>query len=45
MLSLQMLLDTGKDEQKENFDVLVHNGDSVEGKSVGLMSCGKLEWI
>jgi hypothetical protein len=37
-VSIQTLVETGKGEQKEGFDILVHDGESGESKSVGLMS-------
>ena len=36
---------TGKGEQKEGFDIVVHDGESGESKSVGLMSGGERVWI
>ena len=36
---------TGKGEQKEGFDILVHDGESGESKSVGLVSGGERVWI
>ena len=44
-VSLQTLVETGKGEQKEGFDILVHDGESGESKSVGLMSGGERVWI
>jgi DNA repair protein SbcC/Rad50 len=38
-------VETGKGEQKEGFDIVVHDGDSGESKSVGLMSGGERVWI
>ncbi|MBK9311631.1 MAG: DNA repair protein [Rhodocyclaceae bacterium] len=44
-VSLQTLVETGKGEQKEGFDILVHDGESGESKSVGMMSGGERVWI
>jgi exonuclease SbcC len=44
-VSILTLVETGKGEQKEGFDILVHDGDSGESKSVGLMSGGERVWI
>ena len=44
-VSLQTLVETGKGEQKEGFDILVHDGESGESKSVGLMSGGERVWV
>ncbi|MBU1364542.1 MAG: DNA repair protein [Gammaproteobacteria bacterium] len=44
-VSLQTLVETGKGEQKEGFDIRVHDGESGESKSVGLMSGGERVWI
>jgi len=44
-VSILTLLETGKGEQKEGFDILVHDGESGESKSVGLMSGGERVWI
>ncbi len=44
-VSLQTLVETGKGEQKEGFDILVNDGESGESKSVGLMSGGERVWI
>ena len=44
-VSIQTLVETGKGDQKEGFDILVHDGDSGESKSVGLMSGGERVWI
>lgn len=42
---IQTLVETGKGEQKEGFDIVVHDGESGESKSVGLMSGGERVWI
>ena len=44
-VSIQTLVETGKGEQREGFDILVHDGESGESKSVGLMSGGERVWI
>ena len=44
-VSIQTLVETGKGEQKEGFDILVHDGESGDSKSVGLMSGGERVWI
>ncbi|WP_191090428.1 AAA family ATPase, partial [Dechloromonas sp. CZR5] len=44
-VSIQTLVETLKGEQKEGFDILVHDGESGESKSVGLMSGGERVWI
>lgn len=40
-VSIHTLVETGKGEQREGFDIVVHDGDSGESKSVGLMSGGE----
>ena len=44
-VSILTLMENGKGEQKEGFDILVHDGESGESKSVGLMSGGERVWI
>ncbi len=44
-LSIKTLVDTGKGEQREGFDIVVHDGESGESKSVSLMSGGERVWI
>jgi len=44
-VSIQTLVETGKGEQKEGFDILVHDGESCESKSVSLMSGGERVWV
>lgn len=44
-VSLQTLVETAKGEQKEGFDIIVHDGESGESKSIGLMSGGERTWI
>ena len=44
-VSILTLVETGKGDQKEGFDILVHDGESGESKSVGLMSGGERVWI
>lgn len=44
-VSIHTLVETGKGEQKEGFGIIVYDGESGEGKSVGLMSGGERVWI
>ncbi|MFY9512509.1 MAG: DNA repair protein, partial [Rubrivivax sp.] len=44
-VSIHTLVETGKGEQREGFDIVVHDGESGEGKSVGLMSGGERVWV
>ena len=44
-VSIHTLLETGKGEQKEGFDIVVHDGDCGESKSVGLMSGGEKNFV
>ena len=44
-VSIRTLIETGKGDQKEGFDIVVHDGESGESKSVGLMSGGEKSWI
>jgi len=44
-VSILTQVETAKGEQKEGFDIQVHDGDSGESKSVGLMSGGERLWI
>ena len=44
-LSINTLLETGKGEQREGFDIVVHDGESAESKSVSLMSGGERTFI
>ena len=44
-VSIHTLVETGKGEQKEGFDIVVHDGDSGESKSIVLMSGGERTWI
>jgi exonuclease SbcC len=44
-VSILTQVETVKGEQKEGFDIQVHDGDSGESKSVGLMSGGERVWI
>ena len=39
-VSIHTLLETAKGDQKEGFDIVVHDGDTGESKSVSLMSGG-----
>jgi exonuclease SbcC len=40
-VSIHTLLETGKGEQKEGFDIVVHDGETGDSKSVALMSGGE----
>ena len=44
-VAIHTLVETGKGEQKEGFDIVVHDGESGESKSIGLMSGGERTWI
>jgi exonuclease SbcC len=44
-VSIHTLLETGKGEQKEGFDIVVHDGATGDAKSVGLMSGGERTWV
>jgi exonuclease SbcC len=44
-VSILTQLETVKGDLKEGFDIQVHDGDSGESKSVGLMSGGERVWI
>jgi len=44
-VSIRTLVATGKGEQREGFDIVVHDAESSESKSVGLMSGGERTWI
>ncbi|UCV17744.1 AAA family ATPase [Ferribacterium limneticum] len=44
-VSILTQVETAKGDQKEGFDILVHDGESGESKSVGLMSGGERVWI
>jgi exonuclease SbcC len=44
-VSILTLLETGRGEQKEGFDIVVHDGESGQSKSVALMSGGERVWI
>jgi DNA repair protein SbcC/Rad50 len=44
-VSIKTLVETGKGEQREGFDIVVHDGESEESKSVSLMSGGERVWI
>ena len=40
-VAIHTLLETGKGEQKEGFDIVVHDGETGDSKSVSLMSGGE----
>lgn len=44
-VSINTLVETGKGEQREGFDIVVHDAESTESKSVSLMSGGERTWI
>lgn len=44
-VAIHTLLETSKGEQREGFDIVVHDGTTGESKSVGLMSGGEKTWI
>ncbi|BBP02945.1 hypothetical protein TPL01_13260 [Sulfuriferula plumbiphila] len=44
-VSIKTLVETGKGEQREGFDIVVHDAESTESKSVSLMSGGERVWI
>lgn len=44
-LVLQTLVETGKGDTKEGFEIIVHDGESDESKNVVLMSGGERVWI
>ena len=44
-VSIHTLLETGKGEQKEGFDIVVHDGATGDAKSVGLMSGGERTFV
>ena len=44
-VSIHTLVETGKGEKREGFDIVVHDGESGESKSMGLMSGGERVWI
>ena len=44
-VSIKTLVETGKGEQREGFDIVVHDGESDESKSVSVMSGGERVWI
>ncbi|THF61072.1 DNA repair protein [Pseudothauera nasutitermitis] len=44
-VSMLTLVESARGEQKEGFDIQVHDGESGESKRVGLMSGGERVWI
>jgi DNA repair protein SbcC/Rad50 len=44
-VSIHTLLESGKGEQKEGFDIVVRDGETGESKTVGLMSGGERTWV
>jgi exonuclease SbcC len=44
-VSIRTLVETAKGESREGFDIVVHDGESDESKSVSMMSGGERVWI
>jgi exonuclease SbcC len=44
-VAIHTLLETSKGDQREGFDIVVHDGATGEAKSVSLMSGGEKTWI
>jgi exonuclease SbcC len=44
-VSIRTLVETGKGETREGFDIVVHDAESDESKSVSTMSGGERVWI
>jgi len=44
-VSIKTLIETGKGEAREGFDIVVHDAETGESKSVDLMSGGERTWI
>jgi len=44
-VSIHTLQGSGKGEQKEGFDIVVHDGTTGDAKSMGLMSGGERTWV
>jgi exonuclease SbcC len=44
-VSIKTQIETGKGEAREGFDIVVHDADSGDGKSVTLMSGGERVWV
>jgi exonuclease SbcC len=44
-VSIRTLVETAKGEPREGFDIVVHDAESGDSKSVGLMSGGERVWI
>jgi exonuclease SbcC len=44
-VSIKTLVENGKGEQREGFDIIVHDADSGDAKSVTAMSGGERVWI
>jgi DNA repair protein SbcC/Rad50 len=44
-VSIKTQVETGKGEAREGFDIVVHDGESGQSKSVTLMSGGERTWI
>ncbi len=44
-VAIHTLRETSKGDQREGFDIVVHDGVTAEAKSVGLMSGGEKTWV
>ena len=44
-VAIHTLVETGKGEQREGFHIVIHDGESGQSKSMGLMSGGERVWI
>ena len=44
-VSINTLVENGKGEQREGFDIVVHDAEADESKSVSVMSGGERTWI
>jgi exonuclease SbcC len=44
-VSILTLVETNKGDQKEGFDIVVHDGTTGDAKSMGLMSGGERTWV
>ena len=44
-VSIHTLVENGKGDQREGFDIVVHDAESGEAKSVSLMSGGERVWV
>jgi len=44
-VSIHTLVETAKGEPREGFDIIVHDAESAESKSVSMMSGGEKTWV